>query len=123
MKLLIGLSLALSASMKPVPKEHVTYQRCMPFIGQSCLYDTPLTCPPGYLDGCITGESSEHQCLSVAQGPSCELEMSLICPENFQDGCITGETEIHSCVPVKGKLCKESSELSCPSGFVDSCLK
>lgn len=123
MKFLIGLSLALSASMKPVPEEHVTYQRCIPLEGQSCLYDTPLVCPPGYLDGCVTGETSQHLCVPDNFGPSCELEMNVICPNNFQDGCLTGESEIHRCVPKKGKLCQDSAELSCPSGFVDSCLK
>lgn len=123
MKILLLLTILLSASMTEVPEELVARQHCSPVIGASCVVDTHLMCPPGYLDGCITKETRVHTCVLIEEGPSCELDFKLICPENFEDGCLSGATEIHACVPVRKNLCHESERLSCPIGFEDSCLK
>lgn len=123
MKILVILTMALSTSMTTVPEEYVARHECAPVAEVSCLYDTPLVCPPGYLDGCITGESAQHTCLLKQEGPSCNLEIQLNCPQNFQDGCLSGETKVHTCVPVRGELCQAGEELTCPAGFEDSCVK
>lgn len=106
-----------------VPHEHVSFQQCSPIEEVSCIVETSFLCPPGYLDGCLTGETRSHKCILVQDGPRCETAFDLNCPVNFEDGCLSGETATHACVPVKGKLCKESTELTCPIGFEDSCLK
>lgn len=123
MKFFLLLSVFLSASMTPVPEDHVSYRQCAPVDEVSCIVESYFLCPPGYLDGCLSGETKNHKCVLVQDGPTCETDFDLKCPENFEDGCLSGETQAHTCIPVKGKLCKESSELICPIGFEDSCLK
>lgn len=123
MKLMLGLFVFLSTSMSPLPEEFVQTHQCVPQKEISCVVDTNFVCPPGYMDGCITNETSTHECLPVQEGPSCDLEISLKCPANFEDGCKSGETDVHMCIPSKGSLCTENLRYSCPSGFVDSCLQ
>jgi hypothetical protein len=123
MKILLLLFVLLSSSMTQVPEEFVSRHQCVPRTDVSCVVDSYYICPPGYLDGCLTGETKHHKCVLQDEGPACELEITLNCPENFQDGCQTGETRTHTCVPVMGELCVASSALNCPIGFEDSCLQ
>lgn len=121
MKYFLMASIFLSTSMAPVPGEFVERHLCRATEKVSCIVDTALVCPPGYYDGCLSGETKTHQCVMSDNGPSCELEMSLNCPENFEDGCLSDQTQIHTCVPTSGDLCSRELNFSCPSGFEDSC--
>lgn len=122
MKYFLGLFVFLTTSMAPVPDQFVDRHVCKAESSVSCIVETSLVCPPGYYDGCLSGETKNHQCLLSEEGPSCDMEMSLNCPENFEDGCLSGETTVHTCVPKSGELCSSAIEsLSCPSGFEDSC--
>ena len=111
----------LSTSMNFVPSEFVDIHSCVPQKKISCLVDTYFPCPPDYYDGCLTNETSLHQCLPATDGPSCSLEMNLKCPTNFEDGCLSGRSDYHICLPVAGDLCSKKATFSCPSGFEDSC--
>lgn len=123
MKSLLGLFMLFTASMSSLPEEFVNYHKCIPQSGLSCVVETTFICPPGYLDGCITRQTMNHECLPSGEVPSCKRSMDIHCPINFRDGCLDGETEEHLCVPVRGKLCTSSKNLICPSGFVDFCLQ
>lgn len=123
MKLFLGLFVFLTTSMSPLPEEFVQSHQCVPKKEISCVVDTSYVCPPGYIDGCVTNETRQHECIPMNEGPSCEIEMKLNCPQNFEDGCLTGESDIHTCVPVVGPLCTENLRYSCPVGFEDSCLQ
>lgn len=80
-----------------------------------------MVCPPGYLDGCISGETIKHEFLIQDTCPPCDIPLELNCPVNFKDACMTQELENHQCVPFEGKLCTQEEIISCPSEFVDSC--
>lgn len=82
-----------------------------------------LLCPAGYIDGCLTEETTHHKCVLKNDGPSCEVPMKLSCPENFHDGCDTNQTDTHECVPSKGYSCEDIIPHSCPMGFQDACDK
>lgn len=122
MKYVLGFFVFLTTSMAPVPQEFIERHECRPKNEMSCIVEISLVCPPGYYDGCLSGETKNHQCVLSDVGPGCDLDMNLGCPENFEDGCLTGQTNIHTCVPSRGALCTHESILSCPSGFEDSCL-
>jgi hypothetical protein len=100
-------------------KEGLSHQ-CRPISDVACS-ERALVCPPGYIDGCLSEETDNHECVLKNDGPSCELVMKLECPVNFQDGCRTGQTETHECVPVKGPSCEQAYQFSCPMAFEDSC--
>jgi len=121
MKIIFIISFILSTSMTSVPEQFVKTHQCNPRIGPSCVVDMRFSCPPGYLDGCITNETDQHICIPSNNGPSCGLDLSLNCPEHFEDGCLTGESDYHLCVPKRGQLCKDQNQFSCPAGFEDPC--
>lgn len=123
MKFLAGLFYLVSTSMAPVPRSFTERHHCVPKAEVSCVVDLPFLCPPGYLDGCISGDESTHRCVLQEEGPGCDLQLSLHCPQHFIDGCITRETPVHSCVPIRGGRCTQGKEFSCPSGFEDSCAR
>lgn len=87
----------------------------------SCRFEYALVCPDGYIDGCLNGATTKHQCVLKNEGPSCEEEILILCPEGFRDGCEIGTTETHECVPVPGPSCSRNIKWECPSGFVDAC--
>lgn len=93
---------------------------CIPVQEVQCTERT-LLCPSGYIDGCLTGESENHQCVLRTDGPSCDIPMNLSCPKNFQDGCLVNQTDTHECVPKKGPSCENDLKFSCPVGFQDTC--
>lgn len=93
---------------------------CKPVVVEQCS-DEILLCPAGYIDGCLSGETDQHQCVLKEEGPLCEVPMNLHCPKNFQDGCLVNQTDTHECVPKKGPSCAEESKFTCPIGFQDAC--
>ena len=121
MKLVLALFLGLSSSMTRAPSELIKIHSCIPQSEISCIVENTMVCPPGYLDGCISGETITHECIIHDTGPSCDIPLKLNCPVNFKDACMTEELETHQCVPVEGQLCTQQEKISCPSGFVDSC--
>ena len=84
-----------------------------------CRLELALICGDGYIDGCLTQQTSVHRCVLRNEGPSCQLDIAILCPEGFRDGCEIGRTTRHQCVPVAGPSCAES--FSCPEGFTDAC--
>ncbi len=123
MRYAILIFYALSTSMVHVPDAYVASQTCTPLEGKACIVEMSFLCPPGYLDGCITGETKKHRCVPADGGPDCSFEFELHCAPEFIDGCLTGETTQHFCAPTKKGLCLDSQKLSCPVGFVDSCVQ
>lgn len=107
--------------MNFVPSEFVDVHSCVPQKKISCIVDSYFPCPPGYYDGCVTNETSNHHCIPVSDGHSCAVKMNLRCPTNFQDGCLDDSTDYHLCIPISGKLCINKTRFNCPSGFEDSC--
>jgi hypothetical protein len=95
---------------------------CLPVEEVACTGE-PILCPAGYIDGCLTEETSVHTCVLRYDGPSCEVPMKLNCPANFQDGCETNQTDTHECVPEKGGSCSEGKRFSCPVNFKDACYQ
>lgn len=122
MKYFLGFFVLLTTSMAPIPEEFIKRHECRPKAEISCIVETSPICPPGYYDGCLTGETNKHQCVVSNDGPSCDLDMNMSCPENFEDGCRLGQTTIHTCVPIQGELCTDDAKLTCPSEFEDSCF-
>ena len=57
--------------------------------GVSCTQEIALECPNG-VDGCSTGKTSVHVCVSVTAqaGPSCSQEIALECPAGETDACL-----------------------------------
>jgi hypothetical protein len=120
MKIFLLLSFFTLFSMTAFAKHN---HFCKPQSFTSCRFDYALICPNGYVDGCLTGETSLHQCVSKNEGPLCELEIAILCPTHFRDGCELGTTSTHECVPVPGPSCDRNVKWECPSGFVDACKK
>lgn len=107
----------LSATQALAKQNHIC--RAQEFT--SCRFEYALVCPNGYIDGCLTGETTKHQCVLKEEGPSCEFEIAILCPEHFRDGCEIGATDTHECVPVPGPSCSRNMRWNCPSGFIDAC--
>ncbi len=64
-------------------------QTSSPGGGVSCAQEIALECPNG-VDGCSTGKTSVHVCVSVTAqaGPSCSQEIALECPVGETDACL-----------------------------------
>ena len=60
-----------------------------PSPGVSCSQEIALECPNG-VDGCSTGKTSVHACVSVTAqaGPSCSQEIALECSPGEIDACL-----------------------------------
>jgi hypothetical protein len=110
----------LNVSSFTFMKDGLSHQ-CLPKQTSTCT-KRALLCPPGYIDGCLSGETTEHQCVLNYDGPSCQVPMDLNCPKNFQDGCLTNQTDSHECIPKKGPSCEKEMKFSCPMNFKDACL-
>ena len=97
-------------------------RQCIPVVGGSCLQKVNFICPPDYYDGCLTDESSVHQCFPKEKGISCQEDLTVKCPENFEDACLSKRSKWHLCKPLVFQTCEEGEELNCPPGFIDSCV-
>jgi hypothetical protein len=120
-KYFISLLFLLNLSSFSSLKNHISHQ-C---VSKESLYcsDNYFLCPPGYIDGCLAGETDYHKCVLKHEGPSCEMAINLKCPENFHDGCESNSTQTHECIPQKGLACDEILPYFCPIGFEDACSK
>lgn len=118
MKLFLLLSFFTLFSMNAMAKRN---HFCKAKTFTSCRFEYALVCPDGYIDGCLTGATTKHQCVSKGDGPSCEVEIAILCPANFRDGCEIGATDTHECVAVPGPSCSTNVKWECPSGFIDAC--
>ena len=117
MKFFVVLVLILSTGAFAKPGRHF----CSPTItGIPCQLELALICGDDYVDGCLTGQTTTHQCVLSNEGEPCDEDIQVRCPRDFRDGCNLGETTRHQCVPVEGPSCRVEP-YDCPEGFTDSC--
>jgi len=66
-----------------------------------CAQEIALDCPGG-VDGCTTGATTVHACVSSAAkaGPSCSQEIALVCPSGEIDACLVSPpaAQHHICI-------------------------
>lgn len=86
----------------------------------SCRVPAQILCPTGQRDGCETGQSTTHRCVTPNER-SCTLEIAILCPAGFRDGCETNQTQVHRCVRQQATSCDQDLQILCPVGFRDGC--